>query len=926
MKKFSIIFVIVICFALCVFGCSACGSNDEPQTVTYTVTFETGTETKMEPIMVSSGKTIEKPTDPIKPSSDSQDFSFNGWYYGNELWDFANDVVVSDMVLVAHYQSSTIQCVINFYNEDKTTLIETKTVDIGSNVSINDPVKQSTATEEYTFSKWLNLSDDSLANFENVRTSFDVYAVYESSPKTYQVTFYDSDKTTVLDLQRVASGASITTITPNKASDVQFNYTFDKWLTIKNNTLGVFSNIAEDMEVYATYTETLRRYNITWLSDGVSIEIDTDVEYGSTVTYNGVEPDKDGYCFAGWFESQETANKAQTEYRNALDISNIEVLGEKTYYAGFAKVEVICLSKPLYREYGLGEQVSLPEATLSFLGQDISDGCEWQVKKDNKNIDLLGSNVFTMTEAGTYNVNIVRNGKVLVNYNIKSTISPVFASGDDENTVITYNDGEAETWTKGALGLNISAGDTVTINRTFTLDKVKMAEKALVVNPDDGAVSKGYYLLTLGLDDLTQAEYKQKDFTLTIYDADDSTKYITIKFAVDANGYLTSKTSYCGGVEYKHKFSGVTPGKSQKGEPISYLGSCIACIYAEVDGIALKSYTYRDKNLQIFNSEIFSGFEMFDSFTFTVSTTTGNDVDIIHINNNRSNDGFYQEPKTAVTLLNPLLAEYVVNTQMTLPNFELIVNGEDVSEFANWKVVCNEQQVDVNEGKVLLNQTGEYQLIVVSGVTVIESYAINVVEDVAYATASSANTVITYNDTTFEGDNCLGVTLAAGDSITINKIFALDSNLPENAGSTAHRLLYFSLDDWTLDQYQGKELLITITSAKDSSKFFTLSVTVLSTGQIVICVKNGGVATSSSYDLRVATISYASGKVPGASHEMCQIYMGQNGLSFTKLRWEAAAYDIDNFATDFSEYVVSMSSTTGFEIDFARINYDTAWS
>ena len=71
----------------------------------YKVTFMANGEEYGEGIMAIKGEKITAPaTDPTKPSDGTNDYAFNGWYYGDDLWDFENGVVAGEMTLTAAWR------------------------------------------------------------------------------------------------------------------------------------------------------------------------------------------------------------------------------------------------------------------------------------------------------------------------------------------------------------------------------------------------------------------------------------------------------------------------------------------------------------------------------------------------------------------------------------------------------------------------------------------------------------------------------------------------------------------------------------------------------------------------------------------------------------------------------------------------------
>ena len=111
LSKICILLVAITCFTmLSLTGCSLIFGNtpEEPPAgeqivpFEYVVSFVTQCDTVIENQTVKDGQKVAKPSDPIKISS-TADYKFEGWYNGEELWDFDNDVVKGDITLVARW-------------------------------------------------------------------------------------------------------------------------------------------------------------------------------------------------------------------------------------------------------------------------------------------------------------------------------------------------------------------------------------------------------------------------------------------------------------------------------------------------------------------------------------------------------------------------------------------------------------------------------------------------------------------------------------------------------------------------------------------------------------------------------------------------------------------------------------------------------
>lgn len=88
--------------------------------------------------------------------------------------------------------------------------------------------------------------------------------------------------------------------TPTKESTPQYNYTYKGWSDTEDGTVSsaIFKNITEDKIIYATYTQTVRKYTVTYYdADGTTVLHTEQVAYGENSNYIHR---KNGYRFCGW--------------------------------------------------------------------------------------------------------------------------------------------------------------------------------------------------------------------------------------------------------------------------------------------------------------------------------------------------------------------------------------------------------------------------------------------------------------------------------------------------------------------------------------------------------------------------------------------------------------------------------------------------
>lgn len=153
--------------------------------------------------------------------------------------------------------------------------------------------------------------------FNMPNTNVSVTAEYEQSLVT--VTWVDGNGNVIMtdEVQRntvpTYSGS-----TPTKAGDAQYSYVFSGWSP-------ALSAITANTTYTAQFEQIPNTYTVTWKNaDGTVLETDTDVPYGTTPTYDGETPTKDGdaqytYTFTGW------------------DTTPVAVTGDVTYTAQFSE-------------------------------------------------------------------------------------------------------------------------------------------------------------------------------------------------------------------------------------------------------------------------------------------------------------------------------------------------------------------------------------------------------------------------------------------------------------------------------------------------------------------------------------------------------------------------------------------------------------
>ena len=289
----------------------------------------------------------------IQPITETNTSEFNYTFVG---WTGTiPSKVTSNLEITGEFAKTAIETSAGTYTViwkswDGTNTIETDTgVAANSKPSFNgnNPTKAADAQFTYTFVGWStdpNSTNGVLAaNLPNVTENVTYYAAFSKTTNYCTITWMSQDGSSPLRTSMVLYGATLeyNGITPAKVSTAQYTYTFAGWSDTPNSTEGVEPSslpaATGDATYYAAFSESIRTYTVTWKSnDGrTTLEIDTNVNYGTKPIFNGNNPTKAAdvqftYTFEGW---------STTSYDvSGTDASLLPtVSGNTTYYAAFSK-------------------------------------------------------------------------------------------------------------------------------------------------------------------------------------------------------------------------------------------------------------------------------------------------------------------------------------------------------------------------------------------------------------------------------------------------------------------------------------------------------------------------------------------------------------------------------------------------------------
>ncbi len=212
-------------------------------------------------------------------------------------WSPTIDVVTGNITYVAQYSSELRKYKVTWENWDGTTLETDENVEYGTMPAYNGetPSREPFLGRIYIFSGW-SPSVDVVTGNVTYRAQF------TSETAKYTVTWQNWDGTILEVDENVLHGTKPTYdgVTPTKAADVEYTYTFAGWFPY------VSSYTTSDVTYVAQFSREFRKYTVTWKNwDGTELELDENVEYGAMPTYNGETPTKEKdvqytYNFSGW--------------------------------------------------------------------------------------------------------------------------------------------------------------------------------------------------------------------------------------------------------------------------------------------------------------------------------------------------------------------------------------------------------------------------------------------------------------------------------------------------------------------------------------------------------------------------------------------------------------------------------------------------
>ena len=386
----------------------------------YTITYiNEGSEYHKEEL--TYGSKHEKIEDPFKTG-----YTFIGWYNENEEKVEYPITVTKDITLHSKYEIN--KYTVTFNDEDRIT-----TKEVNYNAKVEPVINQ--GKTGYTFKYWSIEKGGEEYNFNTLVTeNITLYAVYEIN--TYKVIFKNYDGSTLQEeTLEYRALPKYKGEVPTREKTKEYTYTFKGWDK-------EITEVTNNQEYIATYTETKNKYNVKFTNYDGSILQEETLEYGTLPVYKGETPTREKteeytYTFKNW-------NKEITE-----------VTDNEIYIATYTE------TKNKYTVIYMDGETEYTRKEVNY-GETVS---EEEINKDHNIYRgwTLEGNIYDFNTPVTKNITIKSNFELVESPIIEST--PIEWTKENVKVTITTNHNDYSYMYK------IDDGEYQNYNGEFTVDK-----------------------------------------------------------------------------------------------------------------------------------------------------------------------------------------------------------------------------------------------------------------------------------------------------------------------------------------------------------------------------------------------------------------------------------------------------------------------
>ena len=481
-------------------------------TVTYTVTFDAQGGSAVAPIKAGQGKTIAQPTDPVKDG-----FTFGGWYKESTCitpWNFATDTVTADITLYAKWNdvTVTVTLVVKDGNGTLTAKADGKELKSGDSVKKGTDVTfTATADSGFEINYILVNGEEKTGTEITVKADKDITATvkfkaqgtsgtklvtvhYNASPAAGgSISAKDANGTPVSSGNKIEKGTVLVfTAVSNSGYDIS-GWSGDATAEPDNKTAKL--TVTKNSSVTVNFA--LKKYKVTFDTQGGSAVAPVEVEHGRTITKPAPDPAKAPFAFGGWYKEKEC--------KTLWDFATDTVTEDSTLYAQW-KITIqydsnkikcrknggpdITPGNVVYENDKLNFEAILPDGK-------IVD--KWTINGTPKDGETRESFFYTVTASD------VKNGSITIDYQDKAATSATIKFDSKKMACTKKN------------GTPVTPDETVYEDTWLTfsakLPKGEIVKKWLVNGKDKGNATHFQYTVKLAdaKNGIIHVDYEKRD-------------------------------------------------------------------------------------------------------------------------------------------------------------------------------------------------------------------------------------------------------------------------------------------------------------------------------------------------------------------------------------------------------------------------------
>jgi len=396
--------------------------------------------------------TVTKPESvPTRSATAQYSYTFTGWNGFTEGMLMPDD----DVSFTAEFSQSVNSYEISFVSEN--SVVKSDILEYGAVIALPaQPHKESSVSHDYSFAGWEGYVDGMTVTGEAT-----FVASYDSSLRSYAITFRNDDGS-LISSETKAYGSQIIAPAATKVSTAQYDFVFDCWNDSEGVAILVPATVAGEFTAYASYTENLRQYVITYVSEGNEFAR-FPLYYGNIVVSPDSEPLKASddcfdYSFSGW-----------QGY-----VAGSTVTGDATYSALFSKH--VKVSEETDGSYS----VEITDTVASFTAETISNVVDQAKTNVGTTMSVsLGGGVVIFDNAALQTLDDADSDLVL-NKLEKSQMTSEVRDIVGDNVAFSITFGNNKTFGNGK----------VTVTVPYVLEAGKDADKLTIYYISDGRVAE----------------------------------------------------------------------------------------------------------------------------------------------------------------------------------------------------------------------------------------------------------------------------------------------------------------------------------------------------------------------------------------------------------------------------------------------------